>query len=328
MRASNELSAWLDAPEVRAHSAGAVENFGKRFRQRPEFVRLEAELDGVSTGAEALAAGSRFFTDKDAVARAVEEMAAEVEKDRFFRPPFRTPLSPIHYGLILFDHPALSLMLAVLSRDALGAKRTFADGARSISFGGQQTVFHFIRSGGANLSFWEAPEIGGDFVGSDALRCRCVSRRQIADGESIRVDGRREAFVIDHASSDMVYIQALTTLESAPLMAEYDSERHQFVGASSTDDLGCRAGMMLSLLRLMDRSDAAPLFAELTRTGHFNSRWHAMREFLALDAQAALPHLSAMAEADPHPEVRAAAAQTLAAFFPEPAEREDMLCPA
>jgi hypothetical protein len=42
-----------------------------------------------------------------------------------------------------------------------------------------------------------------------------------------------------------------------------------------------------------------------------------MREFLALDAQLALPHLRTMAESDPHAEVRAAAAETLAAFFPD-----------
>jgi hypothetical protein len=49
---------------------------------------------------------------------------------------------------------------------------------------------------------------------------------------------------------------------------------------------------------------------------HFYARWQAMRELLALDAEAALPHLSGMAGADPHPEVRAAAAVTLSAWFP------------
>ena len=40
-----------------------------------------------------------------------------------------------------------------------------------------------------------------------------------------------------------------------------------------------------------------------------------MRELLALDAEAALPDLRRLAEQDPHPEVRAAASQTLRLFF-------------
>jgi hypothetical protein len=42
-----------------------------------------------------------------------------------------------------------------------------------------------------------------------------------------------------------------------------------------------------------------------------------MREMLALDAEAALPALKRMAAGDPHPEIRAAALQTLGLFFDE-----------
>ena len=47
-----------------------------------------------------------------------------------------------------------------------------------------------------------------------------------------------------------------------------------------------------------------------------------MREFLALDAEAALPSLKKMAARDPHPEVRAAAARTLELVEPEEGEEE------
>ena len=49
----------------------------------------------------------------------------------------------------------------------------------------------------------------------------------------------------------------------------------------------------------------------------FYARWYLMRELLALNAEAARPVLEAMASADPHPEVRAAALQTLEMFFGE-----------
>jgi hypothetical protein len=65
----------------------------------------------------------------------------------------------------------------------------------------------------------------------------------------------------------------------------------------------------------MDRGDAIPEITGLLESPHFYTRWHIMREFLAMDAAAALPHLRRMAAGDPHPEVRAAAGQTLALFF-------------
>jgi HEAT repeat protein len=74
----------------------------------------------------------------------------------------------------------------------------------------------------------------------------------------------------------------------------------------------------------MERRDAVPLFRELLRSEHFYARWQTMREFLALDAGAALPHLREMAERDPHREVRGAAEQTLARLFAE----EPAPCPS
>jgi hypothetical protein len=56
-----------------------------------------------------------------------------------------------------------------------------------------------------------------------------------------------------------------------------------------------------------------------------------MRELLAMDADAALPPLRDMAARDPHPEVRAAARQTLDLFFSDsdaPEARGDIQCRA
>ena len=90
-----------------------------------------------------------------------------------------------------------------------------------------------------------------------------------------------------------------------------------YAGATSTDEASSRTEMMVSLLRLFDRGDAIPELTGLLESSHFYTRWHVMREFLAMDTEAALPHLRRMAEDDPHPEVRAAAAQSLAMFFSE-----------
>ena len=137
------------------------------------------------------------------------------------------------------------------------------------------------------------------------------------DGDIFALDGRRESFVVDHAESDMVYLHAATPLDSAPLTVEYDSDTFEFAGASSTDEASSRAQMMLTLLRTMDRRDAAPVFESMLSSAHFYTRWAAMRDFLALDCERALPHLQRMAECDEHSEVREAAAETLAILFPD-----------
>jgi hypothetical protein len=76
--------------------------------------------------------------------------------------------------------------------------------------------------------------------------------------------------------------------------------------------------MALALLREMGRKDAAPLFVEATHAEDFAARWSAMRDLVALAPATAQPRLAGMAAHDPHPEVRAAAATTLALLTPLP----------
>jgi HEAT repeat protein len=78
--------------------------------------------------------------------------------------------------------------------------------------------------------------------------------------------------------------------------------------------------MMVSLLRALERDEAFPVFEAALENPHFHTRWHVMREMLAMDADAALPSLQKMAAEDPHPDVRAAARQALSLFFAEEEE--------
>jgi hypothetical protein len=183
-------------------------------------------------------------------------------------------------------------------------------------------VYRFLKGGRAIFSFWETTGLASEGQGP----CRLVGRRRIEDGETLELDGRYQSFVVDHAEGDLVYLHTRTPVGASALVAEYDSSTLEFIGGSSTDEASSRMQMMLSLLRLMDRADAIPLFRRALGSSHFYARWHAMREFLALDPRLALPHLRKMAQADPHREVRAVAAQTLRAFFAEEAaEREEEL---
>ena len=82
--------------------------------------------------------------------------------------------------------------------------------------------------------------------------------------------------------------------------------------------------MMVSLLRTMEREDAVPLIIEALDSPHFYTRWHIMRELLALDAEAALPSpAQRWRRATRIPRSAPPRRATLAMFFadePKPAE--------
>lgn len=327
---SDALAAWLGDEEARAKTAVGMSGLAETIAAMPALVALKRELEAaVESGADSVLSLARAFIEDDGSIRGLLEAAiAAAASDPFCRPPLRSSRNEVQDGLVLFSHPALSLQLAVMSADSLAIKRRSRSGRASISFTGQRTLFRFVKGGGATLSIWTAPLIEPDFTAASGGRCSLRERLRLADGDLIEFDGRRESFVVDSADSDLVYLFASTALESGPVGAEYDSETLELVAASSTDDAGSRIQMMLALLRAMGRSDAAPIFAERLAATHFHARWQAMRELLALDCEFALPHLRAMAAGDPHEEVRAAAAETLAEFFCEPPASLESPCPA
>jgi HEAT repeats len=329
MMIGGAFAAWLGDRPARARSMTNRKGVADAFRALPEVARLEAELAALEgAGAEPiLAAARRFLETRGMAERAIGLFVGAALQDRFYRP--HTPLagSPVLSGLLLFERPELTVQVAVLDADAIAAKRAERTGGASIVFSGERSLFRVIDGGGATLSFWEAPPIRPGFTAAASGRCRFVERRPIEDGETFELDGASQAFIVERAARNLVYLQASTPLAAAALRVEYDSATLAFIGASSTDEASSRMQMMLALLRILDRRDSVPVFRDMLASEHFYTRWQTMRELLALDAEAALPHLRAMASGDPHPEVREAAAGTLDLFFTEAAEAAEP-CPA
>jgi hypothetical protein len=329
MIAGAALAAWLADRGAQQRSRDAVDAVSATWARHPLMNDLEAKLAALpEPSAAAVLDAARSFIDRAGdIAALMAAMRDASRLDPFFRPPLHPLTSDVQSGLLLYHHRDLSISLGVSGIDMLAAKKAGPRGDASIGFTGITGLFRFVKAGGATLSFWEAPPIADDFVAANAGKCRFVERRRIEDGEEIVLDGRCQSFVIEHASSDILYFHAMVRPEAAPLSAEYDSKTLAFVGASSTDETASRIQMMVSLLRTMEREDAAPLLVEALGSPHFYTRWHVMRELLALDAETAQPHLRRMAGGDPHPEVRAAARQTLDLFFADEIV-EDQPCPA
>ncbi|MGH8574253.1 MAG: HEAT repeat domain-containing protein, partial [Gammaproteobacteria bacterium] len=289
------LGRWLVDSKRQLETVAAIETFGRSLRDSPPMLDLRRELASTGDADAILAAAAGFLDRIGDIDAMVGMMIRAALADHYYRPPLRRIASPVHLGLLLVDGDTLSILLAVTTPDALAAKRTWRTEPASITLGGQRSIFKFLKAGGATLSFWEAPPLEARFTADERGRCRLVGRRRIEDGEAIMLDGRSQSFVIDHAVSDIVYLQAVTPVGAAPLSVEYDSDTMAFAGASSTDEESSRVQMMVTLLRIMDRTDALPLLREVLGHPHFYVRWHAMRELLALDAEAALPSLRELA---------------------------------
>ncbi|QPQ55318.1 HEAT repeat domain-containing protein [Allosphingosinicella flava] len=311
------LAEWLNNAEDQNASIERSTTFAKRWLKHPLFTDLVSSLDGEEgqTVDGILAIAQRFVASTNDISHMIDDLIVEAAKDPFFRPPFGLQASEISKGYVLYDNHQLCILINIISADAVAAKKLLHRGEGTVSFTGFVTLYHYLKSGDATLSLWNAPAINDSFSAPENAVLTVKERRRVADGDSWVMDGRHQSFIIEHADSDIVQLQALVKIDAAPLAVEYDIKTGVFAGASATDDLSSRIQMMVTLLRLMERDDAVPIIESLLANPHFFVRWHLMREFLAMNADAAFPHLKAMASHDPHPEVRDAAAQTLHLFF-------------
>jgi hypothetical protein len=331
MIAGEKLAAWLAEPAKQKQTRNAVEAFVKEWDGERVMGELHAELLAMVSPSreQVIDLARRCFDRSPVLDELMQALIARCAVDPFFLPPLHPLTSEVHAGLLLFHHSELSIGLGVTGLDMLAAKKAFRRGPASIAFTGGSNLFRYVRSGNALVSFWEAPRIAAGFRAEDAGRCRLVERRRIGDGEEFLVDGSYQSFVVEHADGDIFYLQATIQTGAAPLTAEYDSETLAFVNATSTDEASSRVQMMATLLREMDRTDAVPVLRRMLNSPYFYTRWHIMRELLALDAEAALPDLQRLATEDPHPEVRSAATLTLRLFFDDqPAQEEFEACHA
>lgn len=319
MIAGSDLAAWLGDRTKVAQSMAAARATGDVLNRGEAISSLRRELTALEdkSPTAVMEVAQRFMAREAEIEGEFGRLIDSARADPFFLPPLIQAQGELNSALLLFDHPLLSIALGLTQVDALAAKKGNAAERSSLGFTGHRTLFRFIRGGGATLSFWEAPRPALQFQAEEAKPCRFVTERRIEDGEEVLLDGATQTFVIEHASADILYLQAIAKEAAAPLVTEYDSNSLAYVGASSADESASRVQMMVTLLRLMDRQDAAPLIVRALDTPHFHTRWHIMRELLALDAEAALPPLRDMAASDPHPEVRAAAAATLHTFYGE-----------
>ena len=223
----------------------------------------------------------------------------------FFEPAFRVGRDAVRTGAVLIDAPMVSISASLIDGNALPSPATMV-------FPGYITVTRYLRSGGATLRRWETEPLTADFSAATAAPSRALPPIALTNGAIVRCDGRTRTQLLSAATGPILTVVATIRTGAAPLIREHRIADGALVRVASADEAASRTEMLLAFLRRSGRIDASARFAAATRDPAFHTRWSAMREWLGLDARAALPRLADMAANDPHPEVRTAAAATLA----------------
>lgn len=277
--------AWRDDPAVRYVSD----------------MLAQVPPDAIEQVADAAAV---LLADDGWIAPLFAPLIAALAEDPWFEPPLRVTRDPLRTTVQLLDLPAGTLTATVFDGAALAAQH-----AATLTASGRLSVARYHRAGGARLLRWDAGPADAAFSAATAPPLRPLPPRLLDDGEVVRIDGRVRAHLIEGCGGEMVVLTFAT--RGGGLTREYDRATGTLLRAATNDEAESRTRMLLTLLRLGERRDAAACFDTATRAPAFHLRWAAMREWLALDAAAALPRLRALAQGDPHPEVRDVARRTL-----------------
>lgn len=295
---------------ARAAAGGTI----RAWRGSAAWRALEARFaDCRSEDAEqAMARATRLLGDDGWAGALLAPLVEALAADPLFEPPLRANRDAMRIGAVLFECPAVSIAACRTSAEAMHRLPAPA----TIAFSGRLAVTRYVRAGGATLRRWRTEPAGPEFRADTAPPCREEAPLALADGDVHAIDGHCEAHLLTGAERDVVTLVATIRAGSAPLMREHAIADGRLLRLASGDDRSSRTEMLLAFLRLSGRADAGPRFEEATHDPAFHLRWAAMREWLRLDARAALARLEAMAADDPHGEIRDAAARTLLAVRP------------
>lgn len=277
---------------------------------------IDAQADAPADAA--IAALLPWLTDASWLRARIDSALALLHTDPFARPPLRpvggTDGAP--GGLVLADRGAIRLTLR------LWPFAPHAPAPAPAIFVPGRAALHILASGGAQLCHHRVAltpaEEAGAFTARAAAACQSDPPRPLQTGETLHLDTARQSVTLIPGGRDTLLLELTVQPPSRLPVRSYDSATGRLLHVSASRRDSSFRAMALTLLRHIQRPDAAPLFAAETQSEDFAARWHAMRELVALAPAAARAPLEHIAAHDPHPEVRAAAQATLALLTPLP----------
>lgn len=299
--------------------------FADAWRRSDAITALTRRFAGDESGE---AAARALLSQMDWLGGLLDVPLAELTADPLFEAPYRCSRDSARTGAVLYDGPRASISATVVRACA-------NDGAVQsgcVVAAGRLSFTRYFGAEEAVIERWFVGRPNDPFIAGEAQAARTLPSLTLLEGQIVRHDGREEGHRLSGLARNAVMVTVALRDQTVPLVREYAGDDGRLIRAASLDDRPARAAMLLRLLREQGRTDAPEVFEMASRDDAFFLRWEAMREWLALDAMAALPRLTEMAARDPHPEVRGAAATMLARInerLCDAAHRlEAMRCPA
>lgn len=294
---------WADARD-------ASRAFGQRLCTTDAMRTLADAFAGCAPedAEEAAARAERLFADIGWLERIFDSLLGEMARVPLLDPPLRAGRDRAQAALVLHDGPVAHVALRMERRDAMPDPEKLPV---TLVVPGRVTITRHVRPGGVRLLRWHVGTVGPDFTRAAAAPARALPAIVPAPGAVLRCDGRCEGEIAVGGSGCRLALVAEIKAGAAPLARGYRIADGALVQIVSADDAASRSEMLLAYLRHAGRRDAGARFDAATRDRAFHTRWAAMREWLLLDRAAAWPRLTEMAVSDAHPDVRAAAAQTM-----------------
>lgn len=307
MIADTSLRNWLASPEQQRRAFQASASAGVDWRNISPLANLATALKLARSQQDVLdlirdVIDQTFWLDECA-----DHFARIGLSSPFSQPPFAAMSSPIQQGLILFSHPKATISASVIPIERLAAKKMNRPTRTSIGFSGLISIQKFLRAGNARIQIWHSDGAEQNFSLSSSSPCVRGDQLQLNDGDVIVLDGRRMSYEVERADSDILMIQAEIQVDKSPFLVEYDSQHHNAISVSSTDEAASRAQLLLSGMRAIEGADMIPAIMPCLADEHFFVRWDAVSHLADVAPNLARRVLHAFAQNDHHVEIREAA---------------------
>ncbi|MDZ4308350.1 hypothetical protein [Allopontixanthobacter sp.] len=321
MRIDPALRALRSNPDSQRIAQTALETCKSGWRSAEGNASIFAELIRYGRGDELgeCPALSSLFADLDRAAALVEDLVSQILPQIAAHPLGQVPFRHQYSGgmavlqLAAAGDAALSLVMYERSGDTPHSPTIcFTDTERhEIALAGSGTMQIVRRNRGrrapAELS---------------------VSSVEMKSGQNLSLCGMFETKRIESVEERLVILRLGRTGAAPEPSLEFRVADGELVHQASGDKRDSCHELMVSLLGRMGRCDAAPVLAEMTRSGSDHLRWQALRECLALDTATGFTALCGIAR-NPADTLSANAGSLRAQLieaYPELAAFEKTLC--
>jgi hypothetical protein len=264
---------------------------------------------------------ARLFTLRDVSTLLAEEAKRFLECAIYAVPALFFDTDGFH-GIVLYNNAEVRVSLVALPPIAHRVKknRPAKETPLATTIQANDGLIHCLRASGLRVRMWKANRL----THRDPLTSRVLMEEPTVDlhaGKSLFFEGGIRGMTLLPSEGPLLAIYVASTESRTPVSAHYRDDTKALYSFTAGDMRSSRLQLLATVLQRLHWTEGAKeLAALIDHPDHF-VRWHLARELLVLDEVLAIPLVRALAESDPHPQVRDIAIQTLHLIS------EDSSCP-